>query len=399
MSRSPPDDSPVNIPSIAIISDNTQILANPLTPVDGFLSPTSLSPRRSASLDGLPSPISYDDGASITPSSPTLSNRSSLVHFKTSMDLRDNEPEHHSRRKLSNATFSSEITEPEPHHSDLAPRLTPESAYTAVNEREASSASQPPIVPEPTKKSKKNQAKKSDENAGKTAYQIEIEQDRDVDPAPFKFRPFQLAHTLDSKNFDSVSAFGGTSGLLRGLGTKAEHGLSEQAVLSRSPSIHSLSKGDKGAGLGASHRHDAQPEMELVPAITLTSPDEPTAAETLSLESSEGGPAYHANMKLRRRIYGENILPTRASKSLLQLMWLALRDKVLILLSIAAVISLSLGLFQDFGTPRLPGQAPVDWVEGVAIMVAILIVVSFFLWHASLASLSHCLLTNFHIRS
>jgi hypothetical protein len=46
------------------------------------------------------------------------------------------------------------------------------------------------------------------------------------------------------------------------------------------------------------------------------------------------------------------------------------------LLSFAAVVSLALGLFQDFGTPRQPGEKPVDWIEGVAIMVAILIVVS-----------------------
>ncbi len=47
-----------------------------------------------------------------------------------------------------------------------------------------------------------------------------------------------------------------------------------------------------------------------------------------------------------------------------------------ILLSIAAVISLALGLFQDFGTPRPEGEPPVDWVEGVAIIIAIVIVVS-----------------------
>ena len=47
-------------------------------------------------------------------------------------------------------------------------------------------------------------------------------------------------------------------------------------------------------------------------------------------------------------------------------------------MSIAAVISLALGLFQDFGTPRPAGEPPVDWVEGVAIMVAIFIVVSIF---------------------
>ena len=38
-------------------------------------------------------------------------------------------------------------------------------------------------------------------------------------------------------------------------------------------------------------------------------------------------------------------------------------------------MSLALGLSQDFGTPRKPGEKPVDWVEGVAIIVAIVIVV------------------------
>jgi P-type Ca2+ transporter type 2C len=45
------------------------------------------------------------------------------------------------------------------------------------------------------------------------------------------------------------------------------------------------------------------------------------------------------------------------------------------LLSICAVVSLALGLFQDFGTTRPEGEPPVDWVEGVTIIVAVLIVV------------------------
>ena len=44
-------------------------------------------------------------------------------------------------------------------------------------------------------------------------------------------------------------------------------------------------------------------------------------------------------------------------------------------MSICAVVSLALGLFQDFGTTRPDGNPPVDWVEGVAIIVAVLIVV------------------------
>src|SRR4051794_883775 len=69
-------------------------------------------------------------------------------------------------------------------------------------------------------------------------------------------------------------------------------------------------------------------------------------------------------------------------------MWIALQDKVLILLSIAAVISLALGIYQTIQAqnrakqlklldPNNPeaNEAHLDWVEGVAIIVAVLIVV------------------------
>ena len=46
------------------------------------------------------------------------------------------------------------------------------------------------------------------------------------------------------------------------------------------------------------------------------------------------------------------------------------------MLSVAAVVSLALGLFQDFGITRPEGKPPVDWVEGVAILTAILLVVA-----------------------
>ena len=57
-----------------------------------------------------------------------------------------------------------------------------------------------------------------------------------------------------------------------------------------------------------------------------------------------------------------------------------------IILCVAAAVSLSLGLYQDFGStrPKVPCQdgsmncvAPkVDWVEGVAILIAIFLVVT-----------------------
>lgn len=61
--------------------------------------------------------------------------------------------------------------------------------------------------------------------------------------------------------------------------------------------------------------------------------------------------------------------------NLLQLAMAAYNDKVLILLSIAAVISLAIGLYQTFGQPHEEGKAAIEWIEGVAITVTILIVV------------------------
>lgn len=86
------------------------------------------------------------------------------------------------------------------------------------------------------------------------------------------------------------------------------------------------------------------------------------------------------DMKRRMEYYGTNKLPTKVRKNFFQLCFDALKDKVLILLSVAAVISLALGLYETFGQGPMyddEGNAlpKVDWVEGVAIMVAVAIVV------------------------
>src|SRR5947207_436315 len=74
----------------------------------------------------------------------------------------------------------------------------------------------------------------------------------------------------------------------------------------------------------------------------------------------------------RLRVFKDNRLPREKSKSLLELAWTACNDKVLILLAITAVISLALGLYQTFGQPHEQGEFQAKWVEGVAIMVAII---------------------------
>jgi P-type Ca2+ transporter type 2C len=57
-------------------------------------------------------------------------------------------------------------------------------------------------------------------------------------------------------------------------------------------------------------------------------------------------------------------------------MWKAYNEKVIIVLTVAAVISLALGLYETFGAEHPPGSPPpIDWVEGLAICVAIIVVV------------------------
>jgi Ca2+-transporting ATPase len=164
------------------------------------------------------------------------------------------------------------------------------------------------------KKDSKGKNKDSaDEHEGKTTHQLELLQDEGLDPTPFAFKPYQLAQTLDPKNLDTLTGFGGVVGLLRGLGTSADQGLSTKS-LPRSGTVRSVVSATSDRTTGD------------LPVITVTEPS------GLVREPSGAGdhPAYGATLDDRKRVFGENLLPQRRSKSLLQLMWLALKDKVLV---------------------------------------------------------------------
>ena len=107
-------------------------------------------------------------------------------------------------------------------------------------------------------------------------------------------------------------------------------------------------------------------------ADTSNSPKNPVIVRTQTHGSKKGSDP--SKFYDRKRVFGDNRIPERKSKSFLQLAWIAMHDKVLILLSIAAVVALGLGLYKTFSNTHEPG-AHVDWVEGVAIIVAICIVV------------------------
>lgn len=86
------------------------------------------------------------------------------------------------------------------------------------------------------------------------------------------------------------------------------------------------------------------------------------------------------DLKHRISQFGENRLPVKANKGFFRLCYEAMKDKVLILLTGAAVISLALGLYETFGQGPMKDDEgktmpKLDWVEGVAIIVAVVIVV------------------------
>ncbi|XP_078103429.1 plasma membrane calcium-transporting ATPase 4 [Sander vitreus] len=89
----------------------------------------------------------------------------------------------------------------------------------------------------------------------------------------------------------------------------------------------------------------------------------------------------------RREIYGKNLIPPKTPKTFLQLVWEALQDVTLIILEIAALISLGLSFYHPPGESggescatgaggvEDEGEADAGWIEGAAILLSVVCVV------------------------
>ncbi|KAF6843149.1 calcium-transporting atpase [Colletotrichum musicola] len=171
---------------------------------------------------------------------------------------------------------------------------------------------------------------------------------------PFAFSPGQVSKLINPKSLDAFFAVGGLAGLEKGLRTDRRAGLSlDESNLEGSVCF----------------------EEAVAAGKKIQSPVEPVRTDALqqdAVQHHDAGKGFDD----RKRVFGQNVLPERKSKSLLQLAWIAMKDKVLILLSVAAVVSLALGLYQTFGaTHHGDDTAKLEWIEGVAIICAITIVV------------------------
>ncbi|KAK7800802.1 hypothetical protein U0070_016511 [Myodes glareolus] len=92
------------------------------------------------------------------------------------------------------------------------------------------------------------------------------------------------------------------------------------------------------------------------------------------------------DLEKRRLVFGQNLIPPKKPKTFLELVWEALQDVTLIILEIAAIISLVLSFYrppggdneicgQASGAPDDEEEAETGWIEGAAILTSVIIVV------------------------
>uniref|UniRef100_A0AAR2LSB8 Calcium-transporting ATPase n=1 Tax=Pygocentrus nattereri TaxID=42514 RepID=A0AAR2LSB8_PYGNA len=105
--------------------------------------------------------------------------------------------------------------------------------------------------------------------------------------------------------------------------------------------------------------------------------------KTSPIEGLSGNPA---DLEKRHTAFGKNFIPPKKPKTFLQLVWEALQDVTLIILEIAAIISLGLSFYhpqgndsnacgQVVGGVEDEGEAQAGWIEGAAILFSVIIVV------------------------
>ena len=179
------------------------------------------------------------------------------------------------------------------------------------------------------------------------------EADFEVADNCFAFSPGQLSKLLNPKSLAAFHALGGLRGLEKGLRTDRRSGLSLD---------------EKRMEGGISFQEATTLSADEIDSKSLSDPPITRTATTATTPHFSDD-----SFSDRKRIYKDNHLPAKKAKSIFVLAWLAYNDKVLILLTVAAVISLALGIYQS--VTDTDGEARVQWVEGVAIVVAIVIVV------------------------
>ncbi|XP_067293234.1 plasma membrane calcium-transporting ATPase 4 [Pseudorasbora parva] len=100
----------------------------------------------------------------------------------------------------------------------------------------------------------------------------------------------------------------------------------------------------------------------------------------------EGLSGHSDDIARRKEEFGKNFIPPKKPKTFLQLVWEALQDVTLIILEVAAIISLGLSFYKPpdaereycgraAGGAEDEGEADAGWIEGAAILLSVVCVV------------------------
>uniref|UniRef100_A0A8C2G285 Calcium-transporting ATPase n=1 Tax=Cyprinus carpio TaxID=7962 RepID=A0A8C2G285_CYPCA len=114
--------------------------------------------------------------------------------------------------------------------------------------------------------------------------------------------------------------------------------------------------------------------------------DVESLCQRLKSSTSDGLSDNPTDLEKRRQAFGQNFIPPKKAKTFLQLVWEALQDVTLIILEIAAIISLGLSFYQPpghesegcgsgSGGGEDEGEAEAGWIEGAAILLSVICVV------------------------
>ncbi|XP_064130960.1 plasma membrane calcium-transporting ATPase 2 isoform X3 [Loxodonta africana] len=125
---------------------------------------------------------------------------------------------------------------------------------------------------------------------------------------------------------------------------------------------------------------------EAVVKIKETYGDTEAICRRLKTSPVEGLPGTTPDLEKRKQIFGQNFIPPKKPKTFLQLVWEALQDVTLIILEIAAIISLGLSFYHPPGESNEAcataqggaedeGEAEAGWIEGAAILLSVICVV------------------------
>jgi len=206
---------------------------------------------------------------------------------------------------------------------------------------------------------------------------------------PFAFTRGHLTKFLNPKSLPAFYASGGIEGLEKGLQTDLVKGLNDREehmtnkVTFHEVTAHARKQQDSHfrKDSSVSYASTLLPAAP-VPALAKDGQSSPSSLPTnvtVNHDSERTGqlPATTNSFVDRIRIFSENRLPKKKGKTIWDLAWEAYKDPFILVLTGAAVISLALGIYETVSHQKTDpnGPTPVDWVEGVAIVVAILIVV------------------------